>query len=828
MLPANDASAEEAPRDLFDAEADRAECVIAEQDAKQPPANEHEAPASTPAPPVPAPAEIEDDEPPFDPPDEDDDIFGKTRLPRSDAEMSEEEAADRAAGRPIRFAAPEPSRPSDLPVPPISIAAFWDRPEVAQLFSDLSAHRLMARANIRIERGGLDGAAVRLAQRETPDLIIVDTTLRGAEMLRGLETLGPAIGAGAKVLVVGAVNDIGLLRELAQRGVSHYLVTPVQAEDLVRTVSSFYAEYDNARVIAVIGARGGVGASSLAQNLAWSIAERHGVNAALMDLDLAFGTAAFHLQEQTPYTVADLLLAPNDADDAFVERVTARQTERLRLLSAPASLDRALDVDAAAIEQIIGRVRRTASFVVLDLPHRWTSWMKQTLAAADDVFIVAEPDLTNLRNTKNMLDVLTPLRTKASPPSVVLSMVGMPKRPEIPVKEFAEAIGAEPVATLGFDPDAFGLAVAKAKALGEVAAQSKAASAVDALATALTGRAPIEPRKPDAYSFAATHAAPTVEPISLPHIAASAEQEVPMPYSAETEPDAPPAAPATLELVSPATAEQEYLERARTAALADLHAHLKGKRGQKIRGNGRIRRAAAAIVAIFLVGGLWRNNEPSQAAAMPAPAVERIVARPAQPRADLAPRYDAAISMMRSGKVLEGVVALRAVAEDGFPLAQYRLAKLYELGEGLPSDLPQARQWTERAAAAGNIRAMHDLGVYLARGDGGVRDEMSAFRWFKLAAERGVADSQYNLAVLYAQGRGVSADLSEALTWFLIAARSADETAMRQAQALEARLTPAQVQQAQSRANAFTPAAINTYANETAPRDASNADATSG
>ncbi len=146
-------------------------------------------------------------------------------------------------------------------------------------------------------------------------------------------------------------------------------------------------------------------------------------------------------------------------------------------------------------------------------------------------------------------------------------------------------------------------------------------------------------------------------------------------------------------------------------------------------------------------------------------------------------------------------------------MAQYRLAKVYERGEGVPADLTIARQWTERAAGAGNRRAMHDLGVYFARGEGAPLDEAAAFRWFRQAAELGVADSQYNLGVLYQQGRGVNASASEALFWFMVAARQGDQDAGARATALEAQLAPQQVEQARARAQAFRPRASSAVAN---------------
>jgi localization factor PodJL len=188
-------------------------------------------------------------------------------------------------------------------------------------------------------------------------------------------------------------------------------------------------------------------------------------------------------------------------------------------------------------------------------------------------------------------------------------------------------------------------------------------------------------------------------------------------------------------------------------------------------------------------------------------------------RGDGVAQYELALQRLAAGQSADGVQLLRRSADAGVAMAQYRLAKLYERGEGVPADLTQARQWTERAAASGNKRAMHDLGVYFARGEGAPLDEAAAFRWFRQAAELGVADSQYNLGVLYQQGRGVGASPSEAEFWFLVAARQGDEDAAARAHALEAQLTPQQIEEARARAQAFRPRAASATANgEFGPR----------
>ncbi len=288
-----------------------------------------------------------------------------------------------------------------------------------------------------------------------------------------------------------------------------------------------------------------------------------------------------------------------------------------------------------------------------------------------------------------------------------------------------------------------------------------------------------------------------------------------------------------------------------------------------LRGSSRIVLwGAASIVAALLVGGAWYANRsadapaagPQQEPAAPAqaaPAVDpnasfeapapdpfaqapdgaagvpvaeaeggvrqAVVAGPLAPRnvsleqaaqsGDLTAQYELALQRLAAGRTPEGATLLRRAADRGFAMAQYRLAKLYERGEGVQADLAVARQWTERAAASGNRRAMHDLGVYFARGEGAPLDEAAAFRWFRQAAELGVADSQYNLGVLYQQGRGVNASASEALFWFLVAARQGDQDAGARATALEAQLTPMQMEQARARAQAFRPRAASAVAN---------------
>jgi pilus assembly protein CpaE len=406
---------------------------------------------------------------------------------------------------PFQPAPPQPllsdlggAREADQPIPRIKIHAACDRRDVARAVQVSAGDRRMAKAQISIEMGGVDAAIARLTNEPSPDLLILDTAFHGVEMLRALERLAEVVEPKCKVMIIGGSNDIALYRRLMQVGVSEYLVAPLDPLHLIRSIGALYADPDKpfaGRVAAFLGARGGVGSSTVAHNVAWSISEQQGSNVTLVDLDLPFGTAALDFNQEPPQSILEALAAAEKVDEMFLDRVVSRPTERLMLFSAPARLEKALDMDANAVATVLDKVRRTGPNVVLDLPHTWTSWMNQTVLSADDLVIVATPDLSSLRNTKNLVEFAVRSRPNDAPPMIVLNMVGMPKRPEISAKDFADHVGAPVVAEIPFDPAGFGAAANNGEMLMELNTASKAAPLITALASRLTGRTIQAPKR---------------------------------------------------------------------------------------------------------------------------------------------------------------------------------------------------------------------------------------------------------------------------------------------------------------------------------------------
>ncbi len=383
------------------------------------------------------------------------------------------------------------ARGGDQPVPRISVQVFCERPDTAQLMHSASTDRRIAKAHVTVSMGGLQGAIDFYRTEASPNLIIVESVAPPAELVQLLEELAASCEPGVKVILIGDSNDIGLYRELIRRGISEYLVRPIQPLQLIRTISGLYVDPTKpflGRTIAFVGAKGGTGTSTIAHNVAWCMAEHVRVSTTLVDLDLSWGTTALDFNNDPATGVADALETPERVDDVLLDRLVTRHTDHLTLFTSPASLDRELEITPEAYEIVIEGVRRGVPFVVLDLPHIWSRWMRQTLMQADEVVIVAQPDLAGLRNAKNIFDLIKIGRPNDAPPKIILNMVGIAKRPEIPVKDFAEALGVEPILVLPYDPQLFGTASNNGQMLADVNAQSKCSEGMDYLAQLFTGR----------------------------------------------------------------------------------------------------------------------------------------------------------------------------------------------------------------------------------------------------------------------------------------------------------------------------------------------------
>jgi pilus assembly protein CpaE len=323
------------------------------------------------------------------------------------------------------------------------------------------ADRRFARSTVSIQAGGIADAIDHYQENSTPQLIIVDTDGDSETVLGQVDRLAEVCDAGTNVIVLGAANDIRLYRELLQRGVAEYIMLPVAAMEIAEAASNIFvdpAAPPLGRVIAFMGSRGGAGSSTVSHNVAWHLGETFDEEVTVIDLDITFGTAAlaFNLE---------------------------------RIVTEP-------------FDQLMELVRRRSSFVVLDIPHRWSPWARQLLMEADESVITGVLDLASLRDSKNLVERLRKERGESNPVRFVLNHAGAYKKTELSTKDFENALEIEPDLTIPHDPNLFGTAANNGQLIGQVNERAKANEAFRELAHTVSGRrAPEKKKKGLALNF---------------------------------------------------------------------------------------------------------------------------------------------------------------------------------------------------------------------------------------------------------------------------------------------------------------------------------------
>jgi pilus assembly protein CpaE len=376
------------------------------------------------------------------------------------------------------------------PAPRVSVQAFCETVATAAAVRSASEDRRLGKAHLTVQMGGVEAAIESYRTVPTPNVIILETEGR-SDILAGLDELATVCDPGTRVVVIGTTNDAAPYRELVRRGVSDYVIGPVSPLDVVRSICSLFSASEAlpvGRIIAVVGAKGGVGASTVAHNVAWAIARDLSLDSVVIDLDLAFGTAGLDYNQDPMQGVANAVFSPDRLDSAVMDRLLAKCTDHLSLLAAPATLDRVYDFGADAFDSIFDTLRMTTPCIVLDVPHQWSGWTKRVLVGADDILVVAEPDLANLRNTKNILNMLKSARPNDRAPLYCLNQVRMPKRPEINAGGFTKTIETPPIAAIPFDSRMFGTAANNGQMIAEIAASHRTTKMFLQIARQLTGR----------------------------------------------------------------------------------------------------------------------------------------------------------------------------------------------------------------------------------------------------------------------------------------------------------------------------------------------------
>jgi len=372
-----------------------------------------------------------------------------------------------------------------------NIEAFPLSRETEAALEGLRSEREFAKVKLSILFGGLPRAGKHYADNPSPRVIIVEDPSGIDQLLKNLEQLADVVEPGRKVFVIGSINDVQVYRRLVNQGIAEYLVGPVSTQEIVEAVVESIRDPSakvQGRLITFIGARGGVGSTTVACNAAWTLAETTKDETILLDLDLNFGTAALSLNLDPKQSIGDALLDTERLDSTLVERFLMEHDEHLSVASTQGTLKELYRPSSESVERLIDLLRQMAANVVVDVPRQWSDWVSNLLVLSDEVVITATPDLSNLRDAKMLVDWMRSRRGEQANVRLVLNKLDAAKKTQLSVKDFQESLRLAPIGVIPFDPQIFGQLSNNGQLFGEGARSHKSAATFRQIAAALGAR----------------------------------------------------------------------------------------------------------------------------------------------------------------------------------------------------------------------------------------------------------------------------------------------------------------------------------------------------
>jgi pilus assembly protein CpaE len=379
----------------------------------------------------------------------------------------------------------------------LSIDVFAINEQTASAGKALAEQRAFSRCKVAVREGGLARAVTHYADHPSPHLIIVeddgdDDTLQGR-----LDGLAQVVEPGRKLIVVGSVNDISVYRRIVSLGVTDYLVSPLKLEAMMDAIER--AAHDpkgpeRCKYIAVMGARGGTGSSTIAHNLAWAASKKIGLKTILIDLDLTFGTAGLAFNQDPRQPLGEAFSDPERLDATLIERYMTNEDDNLQILSTPGTLRQYDGIDDEVVEKAVDLCRQMAKLVIVDVPHVWTGWSESLMTGADEAVVVVAPDIANIRDSRNLLDFLNGKRGESRATRLIINKSDLAKRTKLLPKDISNTLGVQPIANIPFDPVVFIEASNDGKMVGERFKSHKLVGTFTELAMKLGARGSVKGR----------------------------------------------------------------------------------------------------------------------------------------------------------------------------------------------------------------------------------------------------------------------------------------------------------------------------------------------
>lgn len=381
-------------------------------------------------------------------------------------------------------------RPAIGRLPAMTCDAFASTAQTRTALQQMQASRHLSRVRCQLISGGMEQAIATYSKTDSPDLLIIETDDDPATLFGQLDSLAELCRMETELVLIGPSNDITLYRALTRQGVADYLQTPVTAPLMVTALFELFRDPDKVhlgKIHAFIGARGGAGSSTVAHNACWMLGEQSRAQSILADLDFEFGTAGLCLNRTPEQDIIGAISNSEKLDDQKLERLLINYDDQLRLLAGPQNHQQDRDLDPEAFAYAMDVIRVLSPHICLDLPSTLNPLTRKALYLADEVVVVATPDLASLRNTRSLVEMLGSIRIGEKKPHLVLNQIKQPKRPEIKPADFVKALGIENPVQLMFDAAKYGAADNNGTLVAQHKQNRPQRQAFGQLATALSG-----------------------------------------------------------------------------------------------------------------------------------------------------------------------------------------------------------------------------------------------------------------------------------------------------------------------------------------------------
>ncbi|MFN7613015.1 MAG: CpaE family protein [Alphaproteobacteria bacterium] len=291
-----------------------------------------------------------------------------------------------------------------------------------------------------------------ISQQIVPTHIVLELGARGAELLPEIDALGEQCVSGTRVVAAGTTNDIHLYRNLLARGVLDYLPMPVAAQDIARALEApatnpnaartdMRPQASEKRVIAMMSAASGDGASTIALNTAYAISEIFEGRTVLVDMDYQFGMVAKNINLQSQYGIRELFEHPERGIDATLIRRMVAQYQHLHVITAPSDLRFLPSLSAQAIPELVGILKQSYDTIILDLPHVWLPWVATACQSSTHLVLVAQLWLKSVTHSARLLKAWREHQIPTDQVTLVINRSGAKFKEAIEPRDFERVCG---------------------------------------------------------------------------------------------------------------------------------------------------------------------------------------------------------------------------------------------------------------------------------------------------------------------------------------------------------------------------------------------------